>query len=99
VRGADDRADVAGVLHTVEPDRQVPAGLGPALAVDADHARPGPERRRVGQQLLVDVDPRPKHVLGLPGGIDQVLALGDEAIRALAAARELADLLELLVVG
>ena len=42
---------------------------------------------------------RAQDVLGLPPGADQVLALGDEAIRALAAARELADLLELLVVG
>ena len=83
----------------------------PALAVDADRARAGAELRHAGEHVRRDrdaVEPAALgHVdrLGLPAragrGLDQVLALGDEQPQLVAplAAGELADLLELFVVG
>ena len=45
VRRADDRADVAGVVHAVQVDATAsPPGSDQRCAVDADHARAGAER-------------------------------------------------------
>ena len=97
--------DVAGVAHAVERDRQLPAGLGPALAVDPDHARARAQLGHPVQQLGLHVLPGPQQHLGLPPrrrrGGHQVVALGHEQplLVPRLLARELADELELGVVG
>jgi hypothetical protein len=105
VRGADDRADVAGVLHGVQPDAQVAARRRPALLVDADHAGARAERADRVEQLRLHVLAGAQHEARIPagplGGGHEVLALGGEQAQLLAPAlgRELADRLELVVVG
>ena len=105
VRGADDGAHVAGVVHAVQVGREVPAGSREPAPVDADHPRAGPQRADLVQQLGLDVLARDQQHLGLQarglGGLDQVLALGREQVELVppAPVGQLADGLEVWVVG
>ena len=107
-----DGADVAGVVDA--PQRQAERAGGrrrPALAVDAERARARAElrdrrehvrrdRHAVQAAALGGVE-RLGRPAGARGRLDQVLALGDEQPQLVPplAAGELADLLELFVVG
>ena len=79
--------------------------LGPPLAIDADHARPRAERADRANRSGSTSRPATSTSSGLaPAGLrghDQVLPLGREQARpvALAGAAQLADQLQLLVVG
>ncbi len=111
VGGADDRADVAGVGDTVQVETGGLDPLRPALRPDRDRPRSRTQRGDLRQQLGVDLlatEPTAgggEHEARLDAcaepGLDQVLALGDEQPLALAvlALAQLADQLQLLVVG
>ena len=113
LRGAQHRADVAGVADTMEVDANG-AGRrrGPTLLVDGQRPRSRPELRSRGEELgehrvtfesaAGRDESRDRCPAGGVGGRQQVLALGHEPAQpgALAAAPvQLADFLELLVVG
>jgi hypothetical protein len=89
----------------VQIERELASRARPALAVDADLAGPRPKSADGVQERRLDVltgDERELRLrTGLPRGRDQVLALGDEEAGALAIAapRQPADRLQLLVVG
>jgi hypothetical protein len=50
VRGADDRADVARIVHAPQRDRERPADGIPALLEDGDQARSRAELRDLAEQ-------------------------------------------------
>ena len=98
VRGAQDRADVAGVTDAVEVDAQGPQRRPPALLIDGERARARPKRggaraRRLDLMEALAAQPgspatrspraRPPRRVRRR---DEVLALGDEAGAAIAAA-------------
>ena len=87
--GAQDRADVAGIVDAVQVDAQRAGRLRrPPLLVDRERPRPGRQPRRLREQLRLDLDAlqaaagRAVALDRLPaggvGGGEQVLALGDE---------------------
>jgi hypothetical protein len=94
----------------VEVDAQRADRRRPALPVDGERPRPGTQGRDLREQLGLDLDtlqpatrgdvPLDRRPAGRIGGGQQILALGHEGARALAAAPpgKPADLLELFVV-
>ncbi len=55
LRGAQHRADVAGVADAVQVHAQRPRGGAPALLVDGEHARAGAERGHARERGALDV--------------------------------------------
>ena len=110
---AQHRADVARVADAPQRDAQRPAGRRAQRCVVDRRARACPSRARrpsassVRRDLLAvqararGDEPRRRRPARGVGGGEQVLALGHERAQLVAplAARELADLLELVVVG
>jgi hypothetical protein len=110
-RRAQDGADVARIRDPVQRHAQRPDGrVRPALLEHGERARPRAQPRDGRQQLRLElhaVEPAAGRAVALerrPAGSvrrrQQVLALGDEAARQVAVAppRELADLLQSVVV-
>ena len=94
----NDRAYVARVANSVEPDRQRAGRLAPALLVDRESTSSRAERRHLRQSLFADLGAAKPAALSdervdwLPAVgcccCDQVLALSNEAAAAVAAASE-----------
>ena len=110
-RGAQHGADVARIAHAPERHAARSGRLGEALLEDADRPCPRPQRGRVREEPRLDlltVEPAARRreqvhrpPAGRGGRPHEVLALGHEQPRPrpLAPRGELADLLELGVVG
>src|SRR6185295_15689391 len=109
IRGANHRADVAGVRDAVQIDARRDRGLGPSLWPDPDGPRPrselgeAVEKRRLhlgaAQALTRCGEQLDRLRIRGPSGGEQVLTLADEEALALASPTpaEAANQLQLLV--